>query len=102
WVGFDDNRDLGLAGSRSALPIWTEFMLKAYATYPPAKHMEFTSPPGIEFVSIDAESMMRASPDGTDVFQEALVRGTAPAAHCPIHAAPIANIDGPVDLTLPA
>src|ERR1700723_1430576 len=25
WVGFDDNRDLGLSGSASAAPIWAEF-----------------------------------------------------------------------------
>ena len=94
WVGFDDNRDLGLEGSRSGLPIWTEFMLKAYALYPPEKHMEFTPPPGIEFVSIDAESMMRATPDcGGDTFQEAFIQGTAPEAYCPIHVAPIANLD---------
>jgi penicillin-binding protein 1B len=36
WVGFDDNRDLKLEGARSALPIWTEFMLKAYQLYPGA------------------------------------------------------------------
>src|SRR4029077_17404096 len=93
WVGFDDNRDLGLPGSRSALPIWKEFMLKAYTMYPPSKQMEFTPPPGIEFVSIDAESMMRATPECTDTFQEAFIRGTAPSAYCPIHSAPIANID---------
>jgi penicillin-binding protein 1B len=97
WVGFDDNRDLGLPGSRSALPIWTEFMLKAYATYPPAKNMEFTPPPGIEFVSIDPESMLRATPDCTETFQEAFLRGTAPTAYCPIHSAPIANIEDPLD-----
>ena len=34
WVGFDDNRDLNLEGARSALPIWTDFMLKAYALHP--------------------------------------------------------------------
>jgi hypothetical protein len=48
--------------------------------YPPAKQMEFTPPPGIEFLSIDAESMLRATPDCLDTFQEAFIRGTAPAA----------------------
>src|SRR5262249_11547640 len=101
WVGFDDNHDLGLEGSRSALPIWTEFMLKAYALYPPTKQMEFTPPPGIEFVSIDTESMMRATPDCTDTFQEAFIRGTAPAAYCPIHSTPLANLDESADSTEP-
>jgi penicillin-binding protein 1B len=85
WVGFDDNRDLGLEGSRSALPIWTEFMLKAYKLYPPSKRMYFTPPPGIEFVTVDAETMMRATPDCVDTFEEAFIAGTAPAAYCPIH-----------------
>jgi penicillin-binding protein 1B len=96
WVGFDDNRDLGLPGSRSALPIWTDFMLSAYSMYPPATHMEFTPSPGIEFVSIDAESMLRATPDCTDTFQEAFIRGTAPADYCPIHSLPIVDIDEPL------
>lgn len=34
WVGFDDNRDLDLEGARSALPIWAEFMKKAYELNP--------------------------------------------------------------------
>src|SRR5207237_7845998 len=29
WVGFDDYRELGLEGAKSALPIWTEFMMEA-------------------------------------------------------------------------
>src|SRR5947199_173112 len=29
WIGFDDNRDLGLAGGATAAPIWAEFMKKA-------------------------------------------------------------------------
>src|SRR5438552_18308642 len=49
WVGFDDNRDLNLEGARSALPIWTDFMMKAYALHPsdPDK-MYFSKPSGIE------------------------------------------------------
>ena len=31
WVGFDDNRDLGLAGGAAAAPIWGEFMKRAVA-----------------------------------------------------------------------
>src|SRR6184192_2279261 len=29
WIGFDDNRDLGLAGGATAAPVWAEFMKKA-------------------------------------------------------------------------
>ena len=31
WIGFDDNRDLGLAGGATAAPIWADFMKKATA-----------------------------------------------------------------------
>ncbi|MBV9033634.1 MAG: PBP1A family penicillin-binding protein [Acidobacteriaceae bacterium] len=44
WVGFDDNRELGLEGARSALPIWVEFMKRALrqpqygGSFPPSEH----------------------------------------------------------------
>src|SRR5947207_978522 len=34
WVGYDDNSDLNIEGAHSALPIWTDFMSKAYQIYP--------------------------------------------------------------------
>src|SRR4029077_3042208 len=68
WVGFDDNRDLSLEGARSALPIWTDFMLKAYQLHPvrDLASMSFVPPPGVEMVSIDNK------------FEEAFIVGTAP------------------------
>lgn len=86
WVGFDDNRDLNLEGARSALPIWTEFMLKAYQLYPvrDVASMSFKPPPGIETVSIDADSLMRATPFCQNTFEEAFIVGTAPTAYCPL------------------
>ena len=58
WVGYDDNRDLNLEGARSALPIWTEFMIKATRLYPPRDpdQVSFEAPGGIDFVRIDSES----------------------------------------------
>jgi penicillin-binding protein 1B len=88
WVGFDDNRDLNLEGARSALPIWTEFMLKAYQLYPvrDKARMSFKPPPGIEFVNLDADTHMLATPFCQNTFQEAFILGTAPTAYCPLHA----------------
>ena len=87
WVGFDDNRDLNLEGSRSALPIWTEFMLKASALYPPRDpdSMHFVPPSGIEFARIDSESLLLANPACETTFTEAFIAGTAPLTHCPLH-----------------
>jgi penicillin-binding protein 1B len=91
WVGFDDNRDLGLEGSRSALPIWAEFMLKAYKIHPPSQRMDFPAPTGIEFVSIDPQSMLRATSDCPETYQEAFIAGTAPVDFCPLHSVHVAT-----------
>src|SRR5437870_4188104 len=63
WVGFDDNRDLNLEGARSALPIWADFMLKAYQVHPvrDMASMSFVPPPGVDMV-----------------LDEAFIAGTAP------------------------
>jgi penicillin-binding protein 1B len=87
WVGFDDNRDLNLEGARSALPIWTDFMLKAYELQPAsdAVRAPFAPPPGIEIVTIDADTLMRATPLCKNTFEEAFIVGTAPTTYCPLH-----------------
>src|ERR1051326_7177203 len=85
WVGFDDNRDLNLEGARSALPIWTEFMLKAYELYPvrDTARMSFRPPPGIDLVTIDAETLTLATPLCHNTFEEAFIAGTGPTTPCP-------------------
>jgi penicillin-binding protein 1B len=86
WVGYDDNRDLNLEGARSALPIWTEFMIKATQLYPPdPDKMSFTPPPGVEIARIDPESLLLATPSCPTTFQEAFIAGTAPTSYCPLH-----------------
>jgi penicillin-binding protein 1B len=87
WVGYDDNRDLNLEGARSALPIWTEFMLKATQLYPPRDpdHAYFDVPSGIEFAKIDPESMERANGSCPNTFEEAFIAGTAPTTSCSLH-----------------
>jgi penicillin-binding protein 1B len=91
WVGFDDNRDLNLEGARSALPIWTDFMLKAYALHPATNvaAMSFVPPPGIEIVRIDADTLLLATPFCENTFDEAFIAGTAPTDYCPVHSSKI-------------
>lgn len=48
WVGFDDNRDLGLDGSKSALPVWTDFMKEASTLAPYNKATKFQKPPAVD------------------------------------------------------
>ena len=43
WVGFDRQSELGLPGSRAALPIWTDFMKKATGRLPAT---DFVPPQG--------------------------------------------------------
>lgn len=86
WVGYDDNRDLNLEGARSALPIWTEFMLKATEMYPPnPDRMYFDAPPGIEYARIDSDSLVLANPSCVDTFEEVFIAGTVPTSYCPLH-----------------
>jgi membrane carboxypeptidase/penicillin-binding protein len=82
-----------LQGARSALPIRTDFTLKAYELYPvgDAARMAFRPPPGIEIVSIDADSVMLATPSCHNTFKEAFIAGTAPTAYCPLHSLKIAS-----------
>ena len=52
YVGFDDRRSLGEteSGAHAALPIWVNFMQKAFKPLPV---MAFTIPEGIMFVKVD-------------------------------------------------
>jgi penicillin-binding protein 1B len=84
WVGFDDGRDLKIEGARSALPIWAEFMKKAYALHPPQdrEQMRFRPPAGIEIASIDRATLLRGDPSCGESFQETFIAGTVPALSC--------------------
>jgi len=94
WVGYDDNRDLNLEGARSALPIWTEFMLKATQLYPPRDpdQMYFDPPAGVEFVKIDPESSELARDSCLTTIDEVFIAGTAPTAFCSLHGPRISEV----------
>jgi penicillin-binding protein 1B len=85
WVGFDDNRDLGLEGARSALPIWADFMKKAlqFPEYSDAK--PFRAPDGIITAEICSESGQLAAPTCPLTRDEVFIDGTQPAVECELH-----------------
>ncbi len=85
WVGFDDNRDLKLEGSKTALPIWTEFMKRALKlpAYKDAK--PFRPPSGIVQASIDPETGGLATEACSTSRPEYFIAGTAPAHECELH-----------------
>jgi penicillin-binding protein 1B len=85
WIGFDDNRDLGLAGGATAAPIWAEFMKKA-TLLPAYKNVkDFDMPQGVQSVMIDPESSELATPSCPASRQEVYVTGSAPTQMCELH-----------------
>ena len=94
WVGFDDNRDLGLEGAHSALPIWTEFMKRAVRFPEYANAKPFQVPDGIVRAEICNESGQLASPYCPDTRTEMFVDGTQPAVQCQIHSHATVIVNG--------
>jgi penicillin-binding protein 1B len=85
WVGFDDNRELGLAGSASAAPIWAEFMKRATAL-PAYRNTEaFEPPPGVITALIDPETLQLATPQCPAPRDEVFIEGTEPKEFCTRH-----------------
>jgi penicillin-binding protein 1B len=85
WVGFDDNRELGLSGSASAAPIWTEFMKKALTLPRYRSAQPFERPEGVLFASIDPESQQLATSSCPVIREEVFLAGTEPAESCSLH-----------------
>ena len=61
WIGFDDNKQLGLTGAEAALPAWVDFMTDAIAVRPDLGGAHFECPEGIKFVEIDSTTGLRST-----------------------------------------
>ncbi len=85
WVGFDDNRELGLSGAASAAPIWAEFMKRAVALPAYKDARGFTPPEGVISVMIDPETLQLATPACPVTREEIFVSGTEPTEFCVRH-----------------
>ncbi len=85
WVGFDDNRELGLAGSASAAPIWAEFMKLAIALPAYRNTQTFEPPPGVITALIDPETLQLATPTCPAPREEVFIEGTEPKEFCVRH-----------------
>ncbi len=81
WVGFDDNRELNLSGSQSALPIWTEFMKKAIQLRP-LKGEDFVVPDGVPEVEIDPTTGLLATNRCLQREKDYFIQGTEPTLEC--------------------
>ena len=85
WVGFDDNTDLNIEGAKSALPIWTDFMLKAQELYPPRDMdaMHFEPPDGIAQVTVEHDSSEIPIKGCTRDYVESFLAGSVDSSvHC--------------------
>jgi penicillin-binding protein 1B len=85
WIGFDDNRDLGLPGGTAAAPVWADFMIRA-TSLPAYKDVkEFAPPDGVQTVLIDPETLQLATPNCPTTREEVYVAGSAPTQYCELH-----------------
>lgn len=97
WIGFDDNKQLGLTGAEAALPAWTEFVRGAVELRPELGGESFARPDGITTVEIDPETGALASPTCPQSERIAITPAFAPNVECYLHNnayAPVAYLDG--------
>jgi penicillin-binding protein 1B len=95
WVGFDDNRDLGLSGSQAAAPIWAEFMKRAVALPRYRSVQGFAAPAGITAVLVDPASGQLATPECPQPRSEIFISGTEPTQMCELHGGHGGILSGP-------
>ncbi len=78
WVGFDDGTPVGLPGSRAALPIFADFMIRVLG---PRGGRDFRFPAGVEWVDVEPATGRRAG-WGCRGEPELFLAGTAPDVYC--------------------
>lgn len=82
WIGFDDNKQLGLTGAEAALPAWTEFMKGAVDLLPELGGQRFEQPSGITIVEIDPETKDIATGKCPQHETVAIAANQAPTSEC--------------------
>ena len=82
WVGFDDNRDLGLTGGQAAAPVWGEFMKRAVILPKYRNTQEFEPPPGVTEAVVDAQTGQLANSSCPTTVSEHFIAGSEPTQYC--------------------
>jgi len=85
WIGYDDNKQLGLTGAEAALPAWIAFMKEALALRPSLGGATFSKPTGIVTVRIDPETGFLAGPECPASVMVSVASQFAPVAECYKH-----------------
>ncbi len=78
WVGYDDDRELGVPGARSALPLWSEFMMRTTKLPAYRSRQAFSQPPGIVSAPIDNLTNLVARADPAMTHSEVFIDGSEP------------------------
>ena len=85
WIGFDDNKQLGLTGAEAALPAWVDFMRGAIALRPDLGGERFECPEGIKFVEIDSQTGLISTVSCPLRELIAVTESSAPHLECYFH-----------------
>ena len=85
WIGFDDNKQLGLTGAESALPVWAEFVRGALELRPELGGAAFLRPRGVISIEIDPSTGQLASPTCPQRERIAVSHALAPNSECLTH-----------------
>ena len=83
WVGFDDNKKIGLTGGVAAVPIWTSYMK---CIQPFTEDLNFIPPPSVELKKVDVTTHQIIDPhcpEGSgQTTDEVFIKGTEPESSC--------------------
>jgi len=82
WVGYDDNSETRMSGSRAGLPIWTRFTA---GVRPAGGYRTFRQPAGVVTAVIDPESGGLATDACPEVLTEVFLEDQVPTRVCPLH-----------------
>lgn len=84
WIGYDDKTVIGhnVTGATTALPVWTNFMMKAHENLPVE---EFSVPSGIYFKIVCLESGLLATDKCRHTIMDVFTDETVPHEYCNIH-----------------
>ena len=85
WIGFDDNKQLGLTGAEAALPAWTDFIKGAVELRPELGGAAFERPAGIIDIEIDPETGLLATLSCPQRERMAITSTLAPTSECYKH-----------------
>ena len=91
WIGFDSEKTLGTGetGSRTALPVWIEYMDQSHKDLPKT---EFSIPEYVVFSNIDPETGALVSSRSKKVIHQAFIEGLEPeetgSKHSPVEKDP--------------